>query len=232
VVLTPPVGASAARNLGARATLGELIAFTDDDCEVSPLWLRAIEDAFARQPPAGVVLGSVMAGEHDDSQGFIPACLRRVARMHRRFVDCPELEVMGASMAVRKSAWVTLGGFREAIGPGTSVVAGEDYDLAVRALESGNPVLEFPGAVVTHHGFRTWQQGPSLVEGYSFGTARVVGYHLAYRPVDLALCLIRFWRSYRNGKSLIIRSAPRSSANRPLHFARGLVAGMVARWSG
>lgn len=49
-------GAYAARNTGMQAACGEILAFTDPDCLVSPDWLRVIDDQL-RDPSARVLLG-------------------------------------------------------------------------------------------------------------------------------------------------------------------------------
>jgi glycosyltransferase involved in cell wall biosynthesis len=227
VLRVKPVGVSAARNLGTKAARSEWVAFMDDDCEASPGWLHAIEAVFEQDAGAGVILGNVLAGEHDAEKGFVPACIRNSQQLHRRLTDCPEIEVMGASMAVRKSSWERVGGFWEAIGPGKSMKAGEDYDLVVRALRIGIGVRECPEAAVVHHGFRPWAEGQALIEGYAYGTAYVIGYRVGWRPVEMSQCLWRFWRSYRAGRSKIVQSARHAAGNRMLHFGRGLVAGAV-----
>jgi GT2 family glycosyltransferase len=230
VLRSRPEGASVARNRGTKAAQAALVAYTDDDCEVDPRWLCAIEDAFRSHPNVGLVLGSVLAGPHDRTKGFIPACTRSGERLHERLADCPELEVMGASMAMRMSVWERLGGFWEALGPGQVVRAAEDYDVAVRALLAEIGVLEWPPAIVRHHGFRTWEQGRKLIHGYTFGTAYVLGYRLGGQPVDLARCLVRFWLSFQRKRSVIVRSAGPVRGSRILSFGKGLAAGMGARW--
>lgn len=154
-----PQGISAARNAGTKAAEGELIVFTDDDCEVNKGWLSEIEHTFGRYPEAGLILGSVVAGRHDQSKGFIPTCLRVEEKLNGQLGDFAELEVMAACLAIRKRAWQELGGFWEEIGAGRSVRAGEDYDLVLRALQAGISVMECPGVEVVHHGFRTWEEG-------------------------------------------------------------------------
>lgn len=49
-------GAYAARNKGLRAASGEVVAFTDADCQVDPTWLSRIGQAM-RDPRIGIVLG-------------------------------------------------------------------------------------------------------------------------------------------------------------------------------
>src|SRR5262245_3070968 len=51
---TPTIGLAIARNLGIRAATTELVAITDDDCDVAPEWLSELEAAFA-EPRIGLV---------------------------------------------------------------------------------------------------------------------------------------------------------------------------------
>ncbi len=43
-------GPAGARNTGAKKAKGEFLAFTDDDCEPDPNWLKAFEAEFKRDP--------------------------------------------------------------------------------------------------------------------------------------------------------------------------------------
>jgi GT2 family glycosyltransferase len=45
-------GPASARNTGAMAAIGEYLVFTDDDCQVDPDWLKALEQAIAKVPNA------------------------------------------------------------------------------------------------------------------------------------------------------------------------------------
>ena len=52
----PEVGAYAARNRGLDHATGEIIAFTDSDCEADAGWLAALDRTF-QNPKIGIVLG-------------------------------------------------------------------------------------------------------------------------------------------------------------------------------
>lgn len=45
-------GPASARNTGAAAAVGEYLVFTDDDCQVDPFWLKALEQATQQVPNA------------------------------------------------------------------------------------------------------------------------------------------------------------------------------------
>src|SRR4051812_29433765 len=49
-VIEPRDGKSVALNAGVRAATGDVIAFTDDDCVMSPEWLTAIAIEFENNP--------------------------------------------------------------------------------------------------------------------------------------------------------------------------------------
>jgi glycosyltransferase involved in cell wall biosynthesis len=50
LVTQPHSGPAMARNKGAARAKGEFLAFTDDDCTLSPHWLKALATRFARTP--------------------------------------------------------------------------------------------------------------------------------------------------------------------------------------
>jgi GT2 family glycosyltransferase len=167
--LRSPHGLSVGRNTAAAATGAPLLAFTDDDCTVTPAWLSEVTAPFAGDRRIGLVFGSVLAAPHDRSAGFVPSYRRREPFVARSVFDKHRVEGIGASMAVRRSVWAALHGFDELLGAGARLRSAEETDFTIRALLAGHFVAETPGAAVIHHGFRSWEDGRDVIRGYLCG---------------------------------------------------------------
>lgn len=158
-------GTSRARNAGWRAARNELIAFTDDDCEVSAGWTASIERAFA-DPSLGFVTGRLV-GDREAAIGTATV----VGEDPRRFagVQDPSRLGSGASMALRRAALEQVGGFDEALGPGTDLRAAEDHDLLWRVLDAGWAGAFDPAIVVTHRLWRGRREAVTREFAYGVG---------------------------------------------------------------
>jgi GT2 family glycosyltransferase len=152
-------GKGAALNEGLRLARGEIVAFTDDDCEVPAEWLAGMARALDEQPTAGIVFCNVVAPPCDWKAGYIPTYERRRSKLLRSLLATCTGHGMGAGMAVRRQAVTSLGGFDEAFGPGARFGSGDDWDISHRMLLSGWHVYETAELSVLHHGFRTLAQG-------------------------------------------------------------------------
>ena len=165
----PPLGAVRARNRGAEAARGEVLAFTDSDCRPTTDWLAEGVRALAG---ADVVQGVTRAD---------PAMPRRPLD---RTVEGGGLSLFDTcNVFYRTDAFRDAGGFDEELGkrfrfPRFPALRGygfgEDTDLAWRVIRSGGGAASAPRAVVHHHVFppragdllaRTWLVGafPGLV---------------------------------------------------------------------
>lgn len=134
--LDPPGGPAAARNLGWRAAGAPLVAFTDDDCEVSPGWLAALVAAHRRAPDA------LLQGRTEPHPGEIG---RQGAFTRSQLVTSLGPSFQTCNIAYPRALLERLGGFDEAF-PHYA----EDADLAWRAIESGAPA-EFVDVALVHH---------------------------------------------------------------------------------
>ena len=152
-------GKGLALNRGLAEAKAEIVACTDDDCIVASDWIGTIVAAFARSPAVAVIFGTVDAGPHDGSTGYIPTYRPAKEHLATSILDDVWVRGLGASMGLRRSAIERIGGFDPALGPGSRFGAGEDWDIAARALLGGFAVLELPGARVIHEGFRSFQDG-------------------------------------------------------------------------
>lgn len=63
VVVEPTPGISSARNRGMQESVGDIILFTDDDCEPEPQWVERLTLPFYRDPNIGVVGGPLITGQ-------------------------------------------------------------------------------------------------------------------------------------------------------------------------
>lgn len=156
-------GASIARNAGLRATTAPIVAFTDDDCRPLEDWIDRITAPF-EDPSVGFVTGRV---EPDRHEGPVVSVLQDDRA--RRFDHLADPAGMGhaANIAVRRDAFESVGGFDEAMGPGTALCAGEDHDLIWRLLRAGWVGAYAPDAVVVHHQWRG--RAAALKVEYQYG---------------------------------------------------------------
>jgi glycosyltransferase involved in cell wall biosynthesis len=128
-------GASVKRNIGWSVARAPVVAFTDDDCEPAPGWLKSITSAFA-DPAIDLVQGAVAA--HPDD-GEVSGIFARTIEVSAATPTYPN-----ANLAYRRSVLERVSGYDR------SLSAGEDTDLAWRVLESGSRATFVPEALVWH----------------------------------------------------------------------------------
>jgi GT2 family glycosyltransferase len=171
-------GLSAGRNLGIGRARGEMIACTDDDCETPPDWLSRMAAALRHDDRTAVVFGNVRPGAHDRAAGFVPGYLWKSPFLARSIRDEHHADGMSGCMGLRRSAWERLGGFDEFLGAGSPFRAAEEMDFAIRALLAGFRVYVTPEVEVAHYGFRSWEEGHALIQGYLYGIGAMIAKHL------------------------------------------------------
>jgi glycosyltransferase involved in cell wall biosynthesis len=130
-------GPGAARNTGWPRARGELVAFTDDDCEPDPGWLESMLAAWQRED-ARVLQGSTTPIEAERNEQGLFTYTYDIRELDLNFPAC--------NMAYPRALLERLGGFDAKAFPRT----GEDCDLAWRAIEAGASIEFEPRARVRH----------------------------------------------------------------------------------
>lgn len=193
------VGAARARNIGVAATTGQIVVFTDDDCEPYPDWLGLIVQSLRDDPGVGIVFGAVIPAPHDPGDGFIVGFspVRR-ARLTGRLAKLRDAGI-SANVALRRRALQATGGFDEMLGPGGYFACAEDFDLTYRALTRGFALVHLPEARVVHHGLRDWQSGSGLIHRTYIAIGAAYMKHVRlWDPVGVALLLQEVWLAVAN----------------------------------
>ena len=152
-------GPAFARNAGWRAATSDLVAFTDDDCVPQPGWLSAIAAGLA---------------EVDIAQGYT---VPDPAQQHLLGPFARTMEVRSetgyyqtCNVGYRRSVLEAVGGFDDDLRQ-----AGEDIELATRALAAG-ATTTFCEQALVYHDVR-----PSSLRAHLRGTRRWGGIVLAVR---------------------------------------------------
>jgi GT2 family glycosyltransferase len=177
-------GISAARNRAVTSTANPYIAFTDDDVQVEPDWLRQIVRPFLDDASVACVSGLVIPTElssPEQSQfehfyggfhrAFVPI-LHRGAEPDESdplFPYAPGKFGSGNNMAFRVSALNELGGFDTSLGTGTPARGGEDLASFIAVLLAGGSIAFEPSAVIRHSHRGTNKEFRHQVFSYGVG---------------------------------------------------------------
>lgn len=127
-------GPATARNAGWRAARGPLIAFTDDDCVPQAGWLAALVSALVH---ADMAQGCTLPNPEQKANVGPFSRTIEVGQQNGWYQTC--------NIGYRRDLLEKLGGFDEAF-----PAAGEDTDLAWRALAAGARAVFVPDALVFH----------------------------------------------------------------------------------
>ncbi len=222
-----PAGLSAARNVGIRASTGEIVAVTDDDMLAAPRWLEALLRALSRAGADVVVTGRVDAGVPEVPGGFAPAA--HAFEGMQRFRGRLPIDVLaGGNMALHRSTLERIGLFDERLGPGSKYPAAEDNDFGYRVLAAGLEIEYVPEAILLHRAWRTSSEYFSLRWRYGLGKGGFYAKHLRADVGGLGpRAATDVWRRARRFPRLAL-SHPRQAAADASYVA-GVAVGL-ARW--
>lgn len=210
VVTEPRRGLSIARNAGWRNARAEIVAFTDDDCYVTPTYIESLIAAFREHDGIGVLGGRILLYDTLDYPITIQDHDQCVALPPRSFVEAGI--VQGANMAFKKAVLEAIGGFDEMLGAGTAYPS-EDIDAVAAVLWSGiHGVYDPRVCVYHHHGRKTRAEVESLCASYAAGRgayyAKYVlnpqsrGVYGAIWLMKIASAMISFGKSLQYGPIL------------------------------
>ena len=232
-------GLSRARNRGVAEARGDIIAFTDDDVIVDPLWIRALVRGFQRSPAVACVTGLVPAAEletpaqhyFEHKVGWSDDCAPRLFDLNEHQVDAPLYPYaagtfgVGANFAVTREAFAAVGAFDEALGAGSPAKGGEDIDYFLRVVLSGYAIAYEPAAIVWHFHRRDLGALRSQLDAYGSGLSAFITKHLL-SPRTVAGILRRAPAGLRRMHD--IRQRGRQGGADPMHLWRSELFGFVA----
>lgn len=137
-------GIAKAANLGVKASKGDYLAFTDDDCIAREDWAERMSEALGKYP---LVAGSVAS----PASGFIKLC-HNIAEFHPFMPgrkEGPAEFIAGANMGIRRLLFEEVKGFPD------EYPMGPDMHFILKARQAGYQIHFVPEAFVIHSHNRT-----------------------------------------------------------------------------
>ena len=180
-IVEPRPGLSRARNRGAGAATGDVLAFLDDDEAPDEHWLAELARGFASDAEVGCVTGMILParletqaqewfeqfGGHSKGRGFNPAVFSRHGEQSPLY-PLPPFGA-GGNMAFRRDVLHAIGGFDVALGAGTPARGGEDTLAITLVLLAGRLVAYQPSALVRHDHYADLEGLARQLHGYGTG---------------------------------------------------------------
>ncbi len=148
VALGRPRGLNAARNAGIDAARGELVAFVDDDVEVGAGWLDALIEAARACPHVDAFTGPIRA-RFEGRAAARRVCGREGPPITHSDLGPGDRDVTrawGANLAIRRSAFATVGRFD----PHRRCWGGDEEEWEQRLLAAGGRIRYVAAAGLDH----------------------------------------------------------------------------------
>ena len=158
-VYEPEIGLSIARNTGAKASIGKILAYLDDDAVACENWLQILHSAYEQNPKLAIAGGKVTLlwpqgmqaprwlssglagnlGAYDLGEGTV-------------YIENPGLTPRGLNYSIRRRFLDEIGGFDPNLGRvGKKLLSNEELQMTELALSKGWQVAYLPDALVAHN---------------------------------------------------------------------------------
>ena len=167
IISQPNKGLSVARNVGAEAATGEIVAYTDSDCVADPDWLTYLVSTMERKQL--VACGGPNFPPPEDSLVPSAVAVSPGGPTHVLLTDETAEHIAGCNMAFRRDTLLALGGFDP-----TYRAAGDDIDMCWRFQDAGHTIGFSPAAIVWH--FRRNTVGAYIGQQRGYGKAEALVY--------------------------------------------------------
>lgn len=227
-VWTSTAGLSRANNVGVATARHDVLVFTHDDVRVAATWFSTLVKALVENGPRCVITGKVPPGEPERPGGFQQTV--RVDERRRSWQGRTRaFPLLVLNMALERSAYESVGGFDERLGPGTVFPGAEDVDLGFRLLEAGYRILYEPDAVVYHRAWRAPESYLSIRRDYGMALGGYFGKHLSFRDRWMLRNLVGVLR-YRTWHAVRTFSSDARRSQGDLASVAAILAGVVRWW--
>jgi cellulose synthase/poly-beta-1,6-N-acetylglucosamine synthase-like glycosyltransferase len=166
-------GLSFARNVGAHASGGDVIVYTDSDCMADPDWLYYLMGTLLSGDYAGVGGPNISP----PAENWVQACVSAApgGPNHVLLTDVVAEHIPGCNMAFHRWAFDQVGGFDPEYRK-----AGDDVDFCWRLQQSGGVIAFSPAAIVWHYRRFTLQAFRKQQEGYGEAESMLRFQHLVF----------------------------------------------------
>lgn len=137
---------AAARNLGVRSVQASYVALCDDDTWWEPGSLAHAADLFDAHPRLAVATARILVGSQQEEDSICAELARSPLPAEKGMPGAPLLGFMAGASVVRRSAFLSAGGFEPRF-----FLGGEEELLASDLVAAGWWLCYVPHLIVHHH---------------------------------------------------------------------------------
>ncbi|MDO8587143.1 MAG: glycosyltransferase [Armatimonadota bacterium] len=207
---------SRARNIGVRESVGDVVAFTDDDCVPQADWAAKLAVEFSADLRISAVFGRSLPDRPAEPEERLVGVKTSPRRRVFSGKCNPWLVGHGNNMAFRRGVFDKVGFFDEMLGPGAALRNCDDADFTYRVLRAGFAVLYSPEPLVYHRQFRHGKDLQALEKDYGIGAGAIYSKRLRSRDVYALRLMLDRWSRYG-----LMHIAYGVVTGRPLHVRLG-----------